>query len=374
MPESAYSPGVGRTLVAAGYGASIRVWRKWLVIVDGTGPDRRERTFEAATFDYSRLIVAADHGQVTLDAIRWLTDQGACLVQVDRSARVLAVAGDFAGDRPSLRRAQALAGTSPRGLEVARRLIGERVRGQLRVAVKQLEDEQAGRRLGDLLEAIGQARSIDGVRNLEAQAAGRYWQSWADVPITFAGPGSQARVPDHWRTFGSRHSPLSSSPRLAVTPANALLNYLMALLEAEARIACMGVGLDPGLGIVHADRAWRDSMACDVMEAVRADVESWLLRTLSERTFTLRDFAETQTWSGSPRPAASLVGRLDSRRVGRSRQPGRYLGRVDARRRTDRRPISRTRIPTWPRETTIPAAPVPGMLPVPRRWHMVRDV
>jgi len=41
------------------------------------------------------------------------------------------------------------------------------------------------------------------------------------------------RVPDHWLTFGSRVSPLSASPRLAVNPANAILNYLYAILESE---------------------------------------------------------------------------------------------------------------------------------------------
>jgi hypothetical protein len=45
------------------------------------------------------------------------------------------------------------------------------------------------------------------------------------------------RVPDHWRTFGTRISPLTGSPRLAVNPPNAMLNYLYALLESETRLA-----------------------------------------------------------------------------------------------------------------------------------------
>lgn len=292
MSESPYSAGSGRTLVAAGYGTDIRVWRKRLVVVDGTGPNRRERTFEAATFDFDRLIVAADNGQVTLDAIRWLTEQRTCLVHLDRAGRVLAVAGDFAGDRPALRRAQAQAATSPRGLEVARGLIADRVRGELRV-VEQLGDDQAAQRLAAILAGITRAGSFARLRNLEAQAGKRYWQTWAGVPVRFDGPGSQTRVPERWRTFGTRHSPLTTSPRAAITPANALLNYAMALLEAEARLACLEVGLDPGIGVVHVDEPRRDSMALDVMEAGRSAVEAWLLRWLRERTFALRDFAET---------------------------------------------------------------------------------
>ena len=52
--------------------------------------------------------------------------------------------------------------------------------------------------------------------------------------------------PEHWRTFGPRGSPMTGAPRLAANPANALLNYLYALLEAEARFACFACGLDPG--------------------------------------------------------------------------------------------------------------------------------
>jgi hypothetical protein len=38
-----------------------------------------------------------------------------------------------------------------------------------------------------------------------------------------------------------------------------------ALVEAEAILACQTVGLDPGLGMVHADARGRQSLALDVM-------------------------------------------------------------------------------------------------------------
>ena len=77
------------------------------------------------------------------------------------------------------------------------------------------------------------------------------------------------RVPDHWLMFGTRQSPLSGSPRLAVNPPNAILNYLYAVLESEARLAAAALGLDPGLGMVHVDTKARDSLACDLMEPIR---------------------------------------------------------------------------------------------------------
>src|SRR5207237_8422579 len=102
------------------------------------------------------------------------------------------------------------------------------------------------------------------IRMLESQAAAAYWSAWRDLPITFP-KNDLIRVPDHWRVFDTRKSPLSGSPRLAANPANAMLNYLYALLESEARLAAAALGLDPGLGVLHVDTPARDSLACDIM-------------------------------------------------------------------------------------------------------------
>jgi hypothetical protein len=101
-------------------------------------------------------------------------------------------------------------------------------------------------------------------------------------------------LPEHWRAFGRRASPLTRNPRLAANPANAILNYLYAILEAECRIACLAVGLDPGLGVLHADQRNRDSMALDLMEAVRPDVDAYVLDLLEGHDFRAKDFRETR--------------------------------------------------------------------------------
>ncbi len=84
----------------------------------------------------------------------------------------------------------------------------------------------------------------------------------------------------------SPRSTTASSPRLAINPANAIL-------EAETRLARLTIGLDPGLGIVHADYRDRDSFALDLMEAARPAVNAYVLELLRTRTFSRRDFAET---------------------------------------------------------------------------------
>jgi hypothetical protein len=78
-------------------------------------------------------------------------------------------------------------------------------------------------------------------------------------------------------SFRTRISPLTGSPRLAANPANAILNYLYAVLESESRIATAALGLDPGLGVLHVDTPHRDSLACDLMEPVRPQIDAYVL-------------------------------------------------------------------------------------------------
>ena len=60
-----------------------------------------------------------------------------------------------------------------------------------------------------------------------------------------------------------------------------MLNYLYAVLESEARLAVAALGLDPGLGVLHVDSGNRDSLALDVLEPVRAQVDSYLLEWIT---------------------------------------------------------------------------------------------
>jgi CRISPR associated protein Cas1 len=83
-----------------------------------------------------------------------------------------------------------------------------------------------------------------------------------------------------------------------VTPVHAILNYVFALLEAETRLAISCLGLDPGLGLgLHTDTADRSSLAFDVLEPVRPQVERWLLSWIATEPLRRADFFETVTGS-----------------------------------------------------------------------------
>jgi hypothetical protein len=196
-------------------------------------------------------------------------------------------------DDAKLRRAQALAATNGVGIAIARDLIREKCLGQLTILRQLPNGVDAAQRIEMLLSELADAPDAERLRKVESDAAREYWQAWTGIPITFAKKDVE-RVPEHWQTFGTRTSVLAASPRNATNPANALLNYCYAILEAETRIAALTVGLDPAMGMLHADQRGRDSLACDLMEAVRPAVDAFVLELLRTRTFRKEDFFETR--------------------------------------------------------------------------------
>jgi CRISPR-associated endonuclease Cas1 len=263
-------------LVIFGYGIQVRVDRGHLLVEDGIASDRRQARFPRVRHGLKRLVVIGSDGLVSLAALRWLADQDAAFVMLERDGSVLATTGPVRPSDARLRRAQATALQTGAALQITRELLSQKLMGQERVARGKLLDSKTADTIAGFREAVECAETIDAMRQLESQGAAAYWAAWRDLPITF--PRSDLpKVPEHWRKFDTRKSPISGSPRLAANPANAILNYLYAVLESETRLAVAALGLDPGLGFWHVDTPARDSLACDLMEPVRPKVDAFLL-------------------------------------------------------------------------------------------------
>ncbi len=280
-------------LALNGYGIRVAIERGHLIVEDGIGMDRRRGRFHRIERILRRLIVIGHTGAITFEAIRWLADAGVAFLHVDTNGRVLAVAGPDSPDHPVLRRAQAAAVDAEVGMTIMRGLLCQKLSGQQDILRGIVTGQLAIPQIEMAKRSLERTPDLVSLRVLESKAAAAYWASWQGIPVHFVKRDAR-RVPSHWLAFGTRSSALSSSPRLAANPANAMLSYLYAILEAEARIALLTVGLDPGVGIQHADQRSRDSMACDVMEAVRPAVDRYLLDLLNRRIFQRTEFFETR--------------------------------------------------------------------------------
>jgi CRISPR-associated endonuclease Cas1 len=275
-----------------GYGINVHVNRGHLAIREGIGTQQRFARFPRVGHGLKRLVVIGSDGLVSLAALRWLADQGAAFVMLDRLGEVLATTGPVHPSDARLRRAQSLAEDSGAAMRIAVELIRRKLLAQEQLIREQFQDTASAEIIANQRHALTRADSKEDIRRYEAYGALAYWRAWHDLPIQFSQSDSQ-RVPAHWQVFGSRVSPLTKSPRLAVNPPNAMLNYLYAILESEARLAISALGLDPGIGVLHSDTRTRDGLACDLMEPVRPQVDAFVLgslrRTLLQRKWLFEE-------------------------------------------------------------------------------------
>lgn len=305
MPVKPKTP-QGRIETVVGYGVKIFVERGHLVVEDGIADDRRQRRFHRATGGLKRLVVIGHSGFVTFEALRWISDVGAVFVQVDGDSNLIASSvSQWTSSERRLRRAQVLAAESDVGISLLRDLLTAKLQRQARLVERLVEYRPAksgrDRRSADVqgailaqLSALESARTMRDLRIAESIAGRQYWQAFACLPARFELPWRKS-VPEHWRVAGPRTSRADRKrPKRALTPAHAMLNYLYAILETEATIAAHRMGFDPTLGLMHADKRYRPSLASDLMEPVRPAADGIVLELLEQRELCRGEILETR--------------------------------------------------------------------------------
>jgi hypothetical protein len=103
-----------------GYGIKVHVDRGHLILEDGMGADRLHGRLPRVGHGLRRLVIIGADGFVSLAALRWLADQDAAFVMLERDGSVLASTGPVRPSDARLRRAQALAFGSETGLRIVR--------------------------------------------------------------------------------------------------------------------------------------------------------------------------------------------------------------------------------------------------------------
>ncbi len=295
------------SVTLSGYGIKVLVDRGHLLIEDGIAADRKRARLPRVGHKLKRLVVIGSDGMVSLAALRWLADQEASFLMLERDGKILLNTGPSHSSDARLRRAQGLALTNGTALKISRELISAKLEGQAMVIREGIHRPDVANAISQFRLDLAGADTFERVRLFESQAARVYWNAWSNTPILYPREDI-ARIPEHWKTFGQRVSVLTGSPRLATNPPNAILNYCYAVLESECRLALSALGLDPSLGVLHTDTPARDSLACDLMEVVRPKIDAWLLNWITRDLLTRNWFLETR--QGNCRLMASLANKL----------------------------------------------------------------
>jgi CRISPR-associated protein Cas1 len=210
--------------------------------------------------------------------ISFLTEHGRFLARVEgpRTGNVL------------LRRTQhRVADNLAKSLVIAHGVVTAKLTNQRTVIRRALRDHGENHALADVelrithvaRRALG-APDIDVLRGCEGEGAALYFGAF-DAMI---------RHGDTKFRFNGR------SRRPPLDRANALLSFLYAILGNDCRGALEGVGLDPAVGFLHADRPGRMSLALDLMEEMRPVLADRLALSLINRSqLAVSDFEESET-------------------------------------------------------------------------------
>ena len=288
-------------MVLSGYAIQLFVDSGFLVVRDGFGRQRRESKFSKATCRIKRVVVLGNKGSITFAAFAWLYGIKAAFIQIGWNGEVYN-ATVTRKDDVLLRRKQYSAVNNDTGLDITRYVIREKVIGQTAVIKEIFPNEvypyDDTYRLSEFLELLTikteYANTIDELIGIESLAANAYWTVIGKFPLNYI-QADEDKIPEHWKIFGARHSLLQrKANRNATNPANAMLNYLYALLYAETRIKMLQAGLDTWAGIFHTDSLYRESFVYDVMDAGRSKVDKWLLDFIQNNTFPKKYFRETE--------------------------------------------------------------------------------
>jgi CRISPR-associated endonuclease Cas1 len=136
-------------------------------------------------------------------------------------------------------------------------------------------------------------QTLDGLRGIEGRVAQAYFSAWRALPLRWKGLNRKP-IPDEWHRIGPRTPPNSKRNRNATHPVNSMLNYGLAILESQVRLAVVAAGLDPTIGYMHSQHGGRSAFVLDLMEPLRPTVDRVMLgfvqnHLLSPADFILRD-------------------------------------------------------------------------------------
>lgn len=224
-------------------------------------------------------------GNVTLTpaAVGTLVDRGIDTVLLSQHGRYRGRLVGAVSSNVRLRLAQySLTGDDARTLELAKRIVIGKVRNQRNLLMRH------ARRHGDthslavartsLKAAILRcelAGSLDEARGCEGSAAAAYFRAFGELLRS-----------DDLRFEGRNRRP-------PLDPVNALLSLGYTLLSSVVEGGLHVVGLDPWIGTLHAPVAGRPSLACDLIEELRAPiVDALVVAAVNHGAFTRTDFED----------------------------------------------------------------------------------
>jgi CRISP-associated protein Cas1 len=224
-------------------------------------------------------VCAYGNVQVTAQALRSMFDRDVDVFHYSYGGWLLGVTTGLPSKNVMLRIRQST--TAARGeLDAPRRMIAGKIRN-CRVLLRRNGGEPAARvvaQLASLAQAAEQAESAPELLGIEGAAARLYFEAFPTLvsrSASLPGPG--------FTGLRNRRPPTDA--------VNCLLSFCYGLLTKELMAACMAVGFDPYVGLLHRPRFGRPALALDLAEEFRPLLaDSTVLTLINNREISPFDF------------------------------------------------------------------------------------
>lgn len=230
----------------------------------------------------ARVVLRADT-RLSSATLAALADAGIGLVAFGGRGgqRVAHLLGSPAADC-RVRLAQCLRTADERwAAEAARAVVRQRLRGQRRLLAQALASRPDLRKpltdacetLDGALRSCAAAASVAALRGLEGAGAAAFFRAFTQLFAAALGFEARRRRPPP-------------------DPVNACLSLGYTLLHSQAVQAAWAAGLDPMVGFLHLPAPGRASLACDLMEPWRCEVEAWAWERFRSRELRAEHFGQ----------------------------------------------------------------------------------
>ncbi|MCP4324933.1 MAG: type I-C CRISPR-associated endonuclease Cas1 [Alteromonadales bacterium] len=168
-------------------------------------------------------------------------------------------------------------------ISVARVIVAAKIKNSRTLLQRHIRnngaDESVESVIGKLKFSISQiqhAADLDKLRGIEGDAAAQYFSVFQSL--------IKKELQGDFPFNGRNRRP----PKDAV---NAMLSLLYSVIGQDISGALQGVGLDPQIGFLHADRSGRDSLAQDILEEFRAYLaDRMVLNLINRKQIKVNDF------------------------------------------------------------------------------------
>jgi len=289
------------SLLISGFGTSIYVEKRKLTVYNKIEGKKDE--FYPHKITYDGIIIDGHTGNITFEAMRWLSKHNINLTLLNWNGQILA---NVMPEQPKsgklrIKQYQKYLDSQMR-FEIALNIVQVKVKQSLNL-LEELSEFYESIDIVDIRKSVEKedlfllkimknsenqdiSKSIKQLMTYEGRIAGIYLENLTAI--------FNQLNPEF--NFTGRKNKTNSRNYNASDEINALLNYGYAILESEIRKAINSVGLDYSIGFLHEVNQSRTPLVYDIQELFRWIIDVSVIQLLEEKKIKKSDFIITENY------------------------------------------------------------------------------